>query len=295
MSNLQLRCVRSVALLLVAFATVGTVQAKTGDYFSSFGKIFNEPTTVAPGGECVATSFINGAVYLKSHYPETYGSTNITIGGTTSSSAAAHQFGSYGWTSGGTTYDGYYKRCINDGNARVFGDMWQTTVDWMEGFAPGKTAYSAQAWTSRSKNEPLSAWPYNENVTNCPPTYDFLHDAVTADKFVQLSIYTYTLLDDGRATFPKGHSVNLLDISATSITFQDPNNPGAAYTSSLSSVSAFGSSALSFYDGYSFGADPVMILTAFALTPVPEPSTFVLIAIGVFGMSVYAWRKRRTP
>ena len=142
MCNSLLCYTRSAALLLVALATVGTARAVTGDYFSSFGGVHNDTTPFAPGGECAAASFINGVTYLKNHYPSIYGSTNITTGGTTTSAFASQQFGSYGWTSGGKSYDGYYCRCGVDGNTHVFGDMWQTTVDWMQNsFAPGKTAF----------------------------------------------------------------------------------------------------------------------------------------------------------
>ena len=90
---------------------------------------------------------------------------------------------------------------------------------------------------------------------------------------MELSIYTFTL-SGGSGTFNAGHAVDLLNITPNSITFQDPNNPGAAYTSSLSTISAFGESALTFNDNYTFGSDPVMILTAFAmrLFPSPRPS-----------------------
>jgi hypothetical protein len=292
MSNSLLCYARSAALLLLALATAGTAHATTGDYFSSFGRVYNDTTIYAPGGECCAASFINGAIYLKNHYPSIYGSTNITTGGTTSSAAASQQFGSYGWTSGGKSYDGYYCRCGIDNNKAVFGDLWQTTVDWMQNsFAPGKTSFSGQAWTARSK-ESTSSWPYSSNLSFCPPTYEFMHDAVTANRFVELSIYTYTL-SGGTGTFHAGHAVDLLNITANSITFQDPNNPGAAYTSSLSTVSAFGESALSFYDSCTFGSSPVMILTAYAMSPVPEPSTFAMMATGVFGVLAYTWRKRR--
>jgi hypothetical protein len=295
MSNSQLGCTRSAVLLLVVFAMAGTAQATTGDYFSSFGRVYNDYTPdVSPGGECVAASFINGATYLKNHYSSIYGSTNITTGNVGNSQLAVQQFGSYGWTSGGTTYTGYYQRCINDSNTHVFGDIWNTMVDWMQNsFAPGKTTFTGQAWTARSKNEDVTAWPYGNNVTSCAPTYDFMHSAVTADKFVELSIYSYTT-SGGVTTFSQGHAVDLLNITANSITFQDPNNPGVAYTSSLSTVTAFGSSALSFYDSCTFGTTPVMILTAFAMEPVPEPSTLALIAIGVFGVFGYAWRKRQS-
>jgi hypothetical protein len=57
-------------------------------------------------------------------------------------------------------------------------------------------------------------------------------------------------------------------------------------------VSAFGSSALSFYDTYSFGSSPVMILTAFALAPAPEPDTVVLLVIGVISLLGYVMRVR---
>ncbi len=161
-------CTRSAALLLVAFAAVGTAHAVTGDYFSSFGRVYNDTTIYAPGGECVAASFINGAIYLKSHYSSIYGATDITLGGTTSSTAAMQEFGSYGWTSGGISYDGYYCRCGLDNNTAVFGDLWRTTVDWMQNsFAPGKTTFTGQAWTAPQQNEDTSSWPYGSNVTSC--------------------------------------------------------------------------------------------------------------------------------
>jgi hypothetical protein len=204
-----------------------------------------------------------------------------------------HNFGSYGWMSGGNYYHGYYERCHLDNNTAVFGNMWQTTVDWMQNsFAPGKTSFSGQAWTDRSK-EDITTWAYSSNLTNCPPTYDFMRDAVVADKFVELSIYTYETDNNGKIIkFARGHAVNLLNITQTSITFQDPNSPGTAYTSSLSSVSAFGQSALSFYDAPSFGTSPVVILTAFALCPVPEPSTIALLIMAVAG-GLLLWQRRR--
>ena len=293
MSNSLRSCTRSAILSLAVFAMVGAAQATTGDYFSSFGRVYNDWTPdIAPGGECAAASFINGAAYLKNHYPTVYGSTNIATGTVGNSQLAVQQFGSYGWTSGGTTYDGYYDRCIGDSNAHVFGDLWNTTVDWMQNsFAPGKTAFSGQAWTARSK-ESTSGWPYSSNLSFCPPNYDFMHAAVTANKFVELSIYTFTL-NGGTGTFNAGHAVDLLNITANSITFQDPNAPGTAYTSSLSTISAFGESAMTFYDSPTFGSSPVMILTAFAMTPVPEPSTVALMAVGASGVLGYTWRKRR--
>ena len=256
---------------------VGTAQAITGDYFSSFGRVYNDMTPdVAPGGECVAASFINGAIYLKNHYPAVYGSTNITTGNVGDSQLAVQQFGSYGWTSGGTTYKGYYQRCKDDSNVHVFGDLWNTTVDWMQNsFAPGKTAFSGQAWTARSK-ESTTNWPDSSNLSFCPPTYDFMHNAVTANKFVELSIYTFTL-NGGTGTFNQGHAVDLLNITASSITFQDPNNPGTAYTSSLSTISAFGESALTFHRQSHFWLGSRDDSHGFSMAPVPEPSTFALI------------------
>jgi hypothetical protein len=295
MSHSLLSYTRSAALVLIVFAAVGRAQATTGDYFSSFGRVHNDTTPVATGGECAAASFINGTTYLKTHYPSIYGSTSITMGGTTSSAFASQEFGSYGWTSGGTTYAGYYPRCTSDSNKHIFGDLWQTTIDWMQNsFAPGKTAFSGQAWTDRSK-ETTSGWAYSDNLSFCTPTYSFMHDAVTADKFVELSIYSYTL-SGGSGTFGTGHAVNLLNITSNTITYQDPNNPGTAYTSPLTSISAFGETALTFYDNYTFGSStPVMILTAYAMAPVPEPTTFALLATGMFSVLVYTWRKRRTP
>lgn len=293
MSHLLRSCTRVAALLLVAFAMVATAQAVTGDYFSSFGRVFNDTTPKATGGECVAASFINGATYLKNHYPATYGSTDITKGGTGSSTTAMQNFGSYGWTYGGKSYNGYYPRCSSDGNTAVFGDMWQTTIDWMDNcYAPGKTIFTGQAWTARSGNENTSLWPYGYNVTSCAPTYDFMHDAVAADKFVELCIYSYSVDGNGKVTFGQGHAVNLLDITSNSIKFQDPNLPLVTYSSSLSTVSAWDTSALSFYDSFTFGSTPVMILTAFALAPVPEPSTIALLLLAILGGLLWRRRKR---
>ena len=119
-----------------------------------------------------------------------------------------------------------------------------------------------------------------------------MHDAVTANKFVELTIYTYSL-SGGSGTFGSGHAVDLLNITPTTITFQDPNNPGTAYSSSLTTISAFGESALTFYDSPTFGTSPVMILSDYAMAPVPEPSTFALMATGASAVLGYTWRKRR--
>jgi hypothetical protein len=278
-------------MLLIIFVAVGTAQAITGDYFSSFGRIWNNEEA-HPGGECVAASFINGAIYLKNQYPAIYGSSKITLGTMSDSAMAMHEFGSWGWTKSGTTYKGYYTRCVDDSNAAVFGDIWKTTVDWMQNsFAPGKTAFSGQIWTARSKEVgQTGSWQYGGNVTECPPTKSFLQDAVNANKFVELSVYTYTLAGDA-GTMRQGHALNVLSISGNNITFQDPNNPGTAYTSALTTVNAFGTQALTFKDTCSFGDDPVMILTAIALAPVPEPSTIVMLISVVVGGLI--WRRRR--
>ena len=182
MSKSLLSYTRSAALLLVALATAGTAQAVTGDYFSSFGRVYNDETVFAPDGECAAASFINGAIYLKNHYPATYGSTNITTGGTTSSAAghASSSAATAGRAAGHRTM-ATIAVAVSTAMPHVFGDLWDTTVDWMQNsFAPGKTAFSGQAWTARSK-ESTSGWPCSDNLSFCTPTYDFMHNAVTAN------------------------------------------------------------------------------------------------------------------
>ena len=289
---------RAALIILSLAAAPSQAPAATIDYFSSFGTVQNESygTGAGSGGICAAVSYINGAAYLQTADSSVYGGTTLSTGSVGNAKSAAEAFAVNGWTSpSGTNYTGYYNRsgdsCEN---------LWNTVIDWTESYAPGLTKYSGQCYAS-IYGSTLSSWEKSGSITNCFPTVSFLNAATTANDYVELGIFTYTLGDNNEW----GHAINALEITQNkngtdTIWYQDPNYPTEERSAVLSSqlfTDGEGDSgtALTFNILESGIYYPVYIAEAVALAPVPEPGTFVLTAVGsvlVFGF--VRFRRKRS-
>ncbi|MEN6451231.1 MAG: PEP-CTERM sorting domain-containing protein [Thermoguttaceae bacterium] len=284
----------SLAWLAALILLIGAPTQSPADPIDySFGTVQNY-SYQSKGGFCVACSYINGATYLKNAFPSDYGGVPLATGSAATPAAAALNYAYNGWTSGGKTYQGYYNRCGASGNA--LGDWWQTTIDWTESYAPGRTVYTGQTWASMF-GEDKSSWTYAKNVTNQFPTYAFLHDAATKNDFIELGVYGYSSLNKGVVNITTGHAINLADITYTdgvyTLAYQDPNFPTQIFTATLTPVTIGSQTAFSFYDPHSFESN-AFLAAAFVMAPVPEPATIVLLGVGLAAILCHArWHSHR--
>lgn len=288
----RVSCVAAVFVVALAAMSSQTTAA-TMDYFSSFGTLENEDY-LGKGGICVAVSYINGATYLQNAYSSIYGGTTLATGSTGSNQLAARAFSYDGWTYKGTSYDGYYTRVESDNNG--FGDWWQTMIDWTECYAANRTTYSGQC-AAGLFGEDTSSWTYNSNITDCFPTYDFLSSAASNDYYIEVGIDAYIENGD-ELSLLWGHAINLLNLTKKNgkytITYQDPNDPTIATSTTATIININGENTFSFsiYDSYNVFIDSAFVMAA---KEVPEPGTFVLLAIGsVMLFGFVRFRRKQT-
>ncbi len=279
----------SAALFLLALALAQFAQAAPCDY--QFGTVGNESYKgPGAGGICVAASFIDGCVYLQHAFPSLYGGTALPTGNLSSQRTAMEAWAVDGWTPpGGTFHQGYYTTCIPDGNN--FGDWWQNAVAWTEAFAPGRTAYSAQAGLTRG-GESSASWVDNGNVQDLFPTTTFLSAAVAANAFIEMGIYQYGY-NDGVLVEHSGHAIDLVNLTCANglytMSFFDPNNPnGGFFSAVLGTMTIDGQTALNFVApaGATYQGQNVYLAGAIVETPVPEPATLSLLTLGLAALAL---------
>ena len=196
----------------------------------------------------MAASFINGATYLRTPASQVYGG---TVGHRPKTRPRRHSDFAYnGWKSPqGTSFAGYYSRVNQNGSN--FGDWWQTTIDWTESYAPGKTAYSGQVagWLT---GENPATWTQGSHVANHSPTASFLASAAASNDFVELGIFGYQV-SGNRLSLIGGHAIDLGNITYAqgvyTLSYEDPNFPTSQFLlARLSGIDINGQDFLTFYD-----------------------------------------------
>jgi hypothetical protein len=254
-----------VCALLLTTTFAATCSADTITYsnpFSDYGQVVN--TSCGIGGICGAAEAINSFIFLSNTY-SIYKNTHITVGGAGNSANAAVRFGF-----GDAGFTGYYQR-----SGDPSGNYSSTLTDWLSMYAPG---------TSSVKQ--------NTNGNNgASLVVDFIGPELRDHEDVEVFIYDLM-------TGLHGHV-----ISPTSITY-DPTNPGAGGSLSyqdpnfptieqMVDFSLNSSGQIQFTDPVS-GLGTVTVTDAFSESPIPEPSTFILLASGLLaGLTQATYLRRR--
>lgn len=227
---------------------------------------------------CGPTSAINSFAYLENAYPEIYGDTlipgdnsdpvNLIAAATTLAGSTYMDT-----TSTGTFWDRF-----------IYG-KWQ----YIEDRAPGSTIYNAQVWNTWNWGiaAPGSApaWVDYQN-----PTWQFIYEQLLACEDVEI-LLNYA---------DWGHFLTL-----TSFHFDDLDNDGIIDVNETAWVDyidpwtgAWGKSDISGGSGFltidysSTEPQEAWITMVVSESPVPEPSTLILLGIGLLGFAGYGRKKK---
>ena len=213
---------------------------------------------------CAPTATMNSFIYLQNHYPGIYDNLLVPVGAGQDVIRARQLALQYMMiTNQGTTIHHW---------------AWGK-YDYLENYAPGKTLYHGQTtyngWTT---GKPRPAWVQNVN-----PSWNFVYNQLLMCQDVEIGIWWST--DMGHALTVCGLSWD--DVTMTgSISYLDPWDALCYNTVPLTFNYVTGK----LYMPY--GTNNAWIDLAFAESPVPEPSAFLALGSGFFGVLITLRRRR---
>ena len=223
-----------------------------------------------PGKACAAIAAINSFIFLENMYPTIYDNklTPNRVDDQKTDPTDASNFATNGWTvPDGTKRMGYYPR--PDGANE---DFIATKMDWFSDFAPRTTFF----------------------LTMVTPGIAFLSQEIRANEDVEFFVA------DQLPNATLFHALTLTGVACNAagnctITFLDPDNP----TNADSSPRTFSPAVTPNADQggrleFNYNGTNVFISAAFAESPIPEPSTFLLLGTAIVGVITARSRLKRS-
>jgi hypothetical protein len=272
-----------VTSLMVATIDLFAQPVTYSNPFHEYGTAVNESCPVA-AGICAAIATINSFVFLQNHYPGIYGDHLVAPG---EDQTEARRWADLGWQVGSNpARTGYYRR-----TGDPYKNFWETKIEWIEDRAPGLTVYDAQIY---SPGDSADTWLRGQDVEFQYPDWQFLAGEIKDGEDVELIIEPL----DGTGG---AHAITLTSVTFDSalggcetvgncsILFQDPNHVSSPFFAEVTLTGG----RLVFNDPFTF-KEPVYIVAAFAESPIPEPSTAVLLLVSG-PVAIWLLRRKRHP
>lgn len=286
-------------ILVLSIALLGLAPTAWADMidaqlpYGEFGHLGNA------GDSCSATSIINSFRFLENHYPKIYG--NSLTGKTNADLENARDKLRDGYTNS----DGVKRLGTGCPSSKFsFKQIWEAKVQYLEDFAPKKTAFLGMQKidTITGKDLDTKGWLKEDSITKANPSFAFLLKEIQDGEDVEFAFVGKNQDGQNVDHMMTLTSVHFDDVNNNKsrdagekawIDYLDPESPGA-----LSGKKELGEKDGFLTFDYTLGDVKVMgaqIYLAYSESPlpVPEPSEMALLGFGLFAALGANWQRKR--